>query len=95
VHVYLQPRASRDRLMGLYNSSLKIALTAPPIDNAANIALISFLAVLLRVPPSSITIRSGAKSREKCVQISSVQPQILAQQLEQLLLRVDKKIRDG
>ena len=95
LHVHVQPRASQNRLVGRHGGSLKIALSAPPVDNAANTALLSFLAALLRIPRSSLTLLSGDKSREKRVQIIAQDPTRLTQQLEQLLTAVDKKISDG
>ncbi|MGE0683779.1 MAG: DUF167 family protein [Candidatus Binatia bacterium] len=95
LHVHLQPRAAHNRLVGLHNGSLKIALTAPPVDNAANTGLLLFLASLLRLPKSSLSLLSGAKSREKRVRISTRTPEILIQSLEQHLTRIDKKTQDG
>jgi uncharacterized protein (TIGR00251 family) len=95
LHVHVQPRASQNRLVGRHGGSLKIALITPPVDNAANTALLSFLAALLRIPRSSFTLLSGDKSREKRVQIVTHEQTRLTQQLEQLLAAVDKKISDG
>jgi uncharacterized protein (TIGR00251 family) len=95
LHVHLQPRASRDRLVGLHGSALKIALTAPPVDNAANASLLSFLAALLQFPRSSFSLYSGSRSREKQIHISTDTPAALTYRLEQLLSRVDKKNPDG
>ncbi len=95
LHVHVQPRAAQNRLVGRHGGSLKIALSAPPVANAANTALLLFLAALLRIPRSSLTLLSGDKSREKRVQILTHAPTQLAQQLEQLLTAVDKKIFDG
>lgn len=95
LHVHLQPRASRDRLVGLHGSALKIALTAPPVDNAANASLLSFLAALLQLPRSAFSLLSGLKSREKQIQILTNTPAVLTYRLEQLLCRVDKKNPDG
>lgn len=93
--MHLQPRASRDRLLGYHGDALKIALTAPPVDNAANTSLLSFLAALLQFPRSSLMLLSGAKSREKQILFPTDAPELLIQRLEQLRSRVDKKISDG
>lgn len=63
--VYIQPRASRNRIAGPHNSALKISITSPPADNRANQSLISFLAKLFGIPKSSIVIKSGLHSRSK------------------------------
>jgi hypothetical protein len=90
LRVHLQPRAAHNRLIGLHGETLKIALTAPPVDNAANSALLAFLAALLRVPRSSVLLVSGKKSREKRVLISTTDPQYVTQRLKSTLTRVDK-----
>lgn len=95
VRVHVQPRAAHNRFVGLHGGALKIALTAPPIENAANRALLSFLAVLLRIPRSSLSLLSGVKSREKHVLIATKTSTAMIQLLEQLFLPVDKKILDG
>ena len=63
--LYVQPRASRNELAGLYGDSQKLRLTTPPVDGRANRAVISFLAKLLKIPKSAILIRSGLRSRSK------------------------------
>jgi uncharacterized protein len=94
LRVHLQPRAARDRVVGLHGEALKVALTAAPVENAANSALLAFLATLLRVPRASVSLVSGAKSREKRVFVSTVNPQHVTQRLENTLPRVDKKKGD-
>jgi uncharacterized protein YggU (UPF0235/DUF167 family) len=81
--------------VGLHGNALKIALTAPPVDNAANMRLLAFLAELLQTPRSSLTLLTGTKSREKQIQISTDTPMFLKKRLLQLLSRVDKKMSDG
>lgn len=70
LHVRVQPRASRDEYCGIQGESLKIRLTAPPVDGKANAGLIAFLAKWFKVPKSGIRILSGETSREKrvCIQ---------------------------
>ena len=63
--VRVQPRSSRNQVSGLYGDALKINLTAPPVDNAANKACVAFLAKLLSVAKSSVTIVSGHTGRNK------------------------------
>ena len=50
LHVKVQPRASRHEIGAALGSELKIKITAPPVDSAANEALVKFLAVLLGCP---------------------------------------------
>lgn len=63
--VFVQPRSSKNMIAGLHHHALKIRLTSPPVDGAANKMCIQYLAKCLRVPKSSIEIVSGHKSRTK------------------------------
>jgi uncharacterized protein len=65
----VQPRSSRNQVAGLFGDALKIHLTAPPVDQAANQACIAFLAGLLSVNRSAVTIRSGQTARNKLVMV--------------------------
>jgi len=65
--VWVQPRSSTNMIAGLHGDALKIKLTAPPVDNAANKMCIQFLSKYLRVPKSSLSIVSGHTSRTKWV----------------------------
>lgn len=65
LNVYIQPRASRDEIVGLHGNELKIRLTAPPVDGKANAQLIKFLAKTFGVNRSQIEILSGESSRHK------------------------------
>lgn len=64
------PRASRDAIEGEYQGALKVRLTAPPVDDRANAALIRLLAERLNVPRSAVRIVAGEKSRTKRVEIA-------------------------
>jgi uncharacterized protein (TIGR00251 family) len=70
--VRIQPRASKNGFTRLTDGSLKIRLTAPPVDGAANEALIGYLSKVLAVSKSSIEIVSGHTAREKRIRISGV-----------------------
>ena len=70
--VLVQPRAARDRLVGLHDDRLKVQLTAPPIDGKANAALVRFLAKALGVPRSAVRVAKGLTSRRKLVEIEGV-----------------------
>jgi uncharacterized protein (TIGR00251 family) len=70
--VRIQPRASKNELVVMESGRLKIRLTAPPVDGAANEALEKFLAVVLSVPRSHIEIVSGHTSRDKSVRITGM-----------------------
>jgi hypothetical protein len=70
----VQPRASRSEIAGLHGAALRIRLTAPPVDGAANDALIQFLADELGVARSELTLVSGGSSRSKVVLARGITP---------------------
>ena len=78
-YVRVQPRASRDDIEGEYADALKIRLTAPPVDDRANEALVRLLAERLDVPRAAVRIVAGEKSRRKRVVVTGVKrEQVLA-----------------
>jgi uncharacterized protein (TIGR00251 family) len=66
----VQPRASRDEVVGLHGDAVRIRLRAPPVDGAANEALVRFLSEQLQVPRSTVQLTSGQTSRSKVVMIT-------------------------
>ena len=75
--VHVQPRASRNEICGIQGNELKLRLTAPPVDDAANRLCIEFLAGELKVAKSRVTILSGAKSRHKTIKVSGINGEAL------------------
>ena len=69
VGVHVQPRASRSEIVGLHGAALKVRLQAPPVDGAANEALVSLLADRLGVPRRAVHVVAGTTSRAKTVEI--------------------------
>jgi uncharacterized protein len=71
--VRLQPRASRDEVLGWNEAgALRVRVKAPPVDGEANKAMIQLLAKQLGVPKGQITLVSGATARNKIVEIQGV-----------------------
>ena len=70
--VKVQPRARRNAILGEIGETLRIALTAPPVDGKANRACVEFLAELLRLPRSSVAIVSGQTSRNKVIRVTGI-----------------------
>lgn len=79
--VKVQPRARKNAVTGVVGNALKLALTAPPVEGRANQAVIEFLADLFQIPRSSVTITSGATSRNKVVLVSGLGRQTVEQRL--------------
>ena len=69
VAVHVQPRASRSEIVGLHGAALKVRLQAPPVEGAANDALVALLAERLGVPRRAVRVVAGATSRSKTVEI--------------------------
>jgi uncharacterized protein len=63
--LYIQPRASRNKVAGIQGEELKVALTAPPVDGAANQACRMFIAKLCKIPRSRVLLIAGETSRHK------------------------------
>ena len=87
--VTVQPRASRNVVAGLHGNALKLLLTAPPVEGAANTACLRFLADLLGVSPARLTIDRGAKARRKLICISDISVDALRTRLQDVLPDVD------
>src|SRR5438067_2771219 len=74
IRLRVQPRASRERLEGVRDGYVRLRLTAPPVDGAANTACIAFLAKILNVSRAQMHIQAGEKSREKLIHIAGLAP---------------------
>jgi uncharacterized protein (TIGR00251 family) len=70
--VAVQPRASRNAVAGLRGNALKLLLTAPPVEGAANDACLRLLADLLGVSRSRLSIVRGEKARQKLIRITGL-----------------------
>ena len=69
IKIYLQPKSSKNEIVGPYRDGIKIKVTAPPVEGKANEALIRFLSKELGISPSSIEIIKGHHSKEKTIKI--------------------------
>ncbi|MDH3612607.1 MAG: DUF167 domain-containing protein [Gammaproteobacteria bacterium] len=65
LQVRVQPRASRNEILGVSDAQLRVRTTAPPVDGKANKAVIRLLADYLQVPPSRIRLTHGTTHRNK------------------------------
>lgn len=69
--LHIQPKASRDKIVGLHGENLKVAITAPPIDGKANSHLKKFFSKEFKVAKSKIIILKGELGRHKLVKITA------------------------
>ena len=70
--VHVQPRASRNEICGVQGDEIKLRLTAPPVEDAANRLCIEYIAKLLGIAKSRVSIASGAKSRHKTIKVTGI-----------------------
>ncbi len=70
--VRVQPRSSKNAVAGIMGDCLKINLTSPPVEGAANAACTTFIAALLDVPKSAVYITNGQKNRSKVIKVTGI-----------------------
>lgn len=80
--IRVQPRSSRDEFIAAPNADqLKVRITAPPVDSAANNTLPKFIAKSLGVPPNAAALIRGQKSRNKTLLITGTDAHTVAEKL--------------
>lgn len=82
LRILLQPKASKDAFVGLHDDELKVTITAPPVDGAANAHLLKYLSKAFKVPKSSIILEKGELNRHK--QIFVPAPKVIPQEITHL-----------
>ena len=81
IDVRVIPRASRSGLAGIRGQALLLRLHAPPVDGAANAAVVDILAALFEVPRRAVTIVAGGRSRLKRVRVEGVSAEFVSAKL--------------
>lgn len=94
--LYIQPNASKDKVMGLFNHQIKIQISAPAVDNKANQYLQKWLAKEFKAKKSDVVLLSGEHARQKKFKITGVKkiPDWLEELDEDKILSSIAKIRD-
>lgn len=82
LEIRVQPRSSRNQVVGEQAGALKVKLTAPPVDGEANAALVAFLSRYLKIPRKDINLIKGETSRNKIIEIMGISS-------EELLLKIN------
>ena len=90
--VFVQPRSSINRIVGVYGDALKVSVTAPPVGGAANQMCIKFLAKQLGIPSHLLEIISGHTGRTKKILYRSDQANASEYQVEHFRQKVDNLI---
>jgi uncharacterized protein (TIGR00251 family) len=83
--LYIQPKASRNQSLGIYNNAFKLKIKAPPVEGAANRECIKFLSKQLKIPKSSISIISGETGRNKKLAINKPKDQTVKEFQEKII----------
>jgi uncharacterized protein (TIGR00251 family) len=82
LRIYVQPRSSRDRICGIHGDSLKVAISAPPLEGRANKAVILLFSKLFSLRRKDLTLSTGEQSRFKTLLFSNLS----AADIKELLL---------
>jgi uncharacterized protein len=77
VNVYIQPRASKTELAGMHDGVVKIRIAAPAVENAANRALMEFVAQQLGIAKRCVRVVAGGASRRKVLEIDGVTAEVI------------------
>lgn len=85
IAVRATPRASTNAAIGYVDGVLTVRLTAPPVEGAANEACCAFVAGLLNVAKSSVSVAGGAHSRNKILSVTGLSSEQAAQRLTSLV----------
>lgn len=72
ISVRVQPRASKNEIGGMYGDALRLRLTAPPVDGAANEACVEFLSGLFKISRHQIEIIGGLTGRNKIIKLYGI-----------------------
>lgn len=83
IRLYIQPKASRDQIVGLHGDEIKIAITAPPVDGKANAHLVKYLSKQFKVAKGLIHVEKGLQGRHKQVRIEA--PKAIPNEIEILM----------
>ncbi|WP_020676026.1 DUF167 domain-containing protein [Geopsychrobacter electrodiphilus] len=76
--LHVQPRSSRNQIVGLHGERLKLKLTSPPVEGSANKCCCDYLAKLFKLSKSDIELISGDKARQKRILLHGLDPQSVA-----------------
>lgn len=82
VQIQVQPRSSKNQLVGLQGDALKIKLTSPPVEGAANKACCAYLAKIFGIAKSSVELIAGDKSRQKRILLNGLDAQTVTAVLQ-------------
>jgi len=85
--LYVQPKASRTKVVGVFDGCLKIGVAAPPVDGKANEAVVKFFCKKFRLPRRDIVLKTGAQSRRKIIGVRSLDVDIVRGKVEEMIVK--------
>jgi uncharacterized protein (TIGR00251 family) len=93
--IFVQPKSSKNEIVGVHDDAIKIRLTAPPVDNAANEMCVKFFSKQLGISKSSMNIISGHTSRLKQIFIrcAADSGSTLSEKIEAILSHIENQIK--
>jgi hypothetical protein len=97
LNIRVQTGARREGIIAFADDLLRVAVQAPPVEGAANRALIRLLARSFHTSPSRVRVVRGEKSKIKTIELSDLTPEMLKTHLEQWMSKTNKtgKVNDG
>ena len=84
IKIKIVPASSKNKIVGVYNNALKIAITAPPVEGKANKKCITYLAKYFDVAKSKIEIISGQTSKNKLIKIYDISQKEILEKIEKI-----------
>lgn len=84
IKVKIVPGSSKNKIIGVYNGSLKITITTPPVEGKANKKCIAYLAKYFDVAKSKIEIISGQTSKNKLIKIYDISQKEFLEKIEKI-----------
>lgn len=72
LHLFIQPKSSKNEVVGPHNGEIKVKLTAPPVDGRANECLIEFMSDLFGIPKRDVHLIRGDTGRHKVVELTGL-----------------------
>lgn len=84
IKLFIQAKAKKNKIIGIYDGRLKLAIAAPPLEGRANREVQSFLASCLGLKKKEVTIVSGERSRRKTCALEGIEREALVEILQQI-----------
>lgn len=81
IRVRVQPRASRDEIVGWREDTLRLRVSAPPLEGRANDAVVELIARTAGVARSAVSVVAGERGRDKLVRVTGLTPEALRARL--------------